>query len=170
MDPLPGWAARLAEAARRPAPAPKRRLALPKAASHYTGQLWRRALPIPPVGPPPSELRRASTSNRPDRLDLAGRRPRSPRPVAPIVGPDRLDTPTRAVGRGSCLRPDRLVRCPAATSRRAALDACGPRRYDHSEGKMIKLGRTPRPESARKTPKLKQCDEAAARCNLRKCK
>ena len=109
MEPLPGWVARLAEAARRPAPAPERRLALPKAASYYTGQLWRRALPIPPVGPPPSELRRAITSERPDRSDLAGRRPRSP-DQSPRR-PDRTASTRRqlAVGRRSCPRPGRLA-------------------------------------------------------------
>ena len=38
MEPLPGWAERLAEAARRPAPAPERRLALPKAPDYYAGR------------------------------------------------------------------------------------------------------------------------------------
>ena len=169
MEPLPGWAARLAEAARRPVPAPKRRLALPKAASYYTGQLWRRALPIPPVGPPPSELRRASTSKRPDRLDRAGRRPRSLRPVAPRLARTAATADTWPWDAG--LAPAGSARwCPAATPCRAALDTGGPRRYVHSEGKMIKLGATPRPKSARKRLKLKQCDEAAAWCNLRKCK
>ena len=35
---LPGWAERLAEAARRPAPAPERRLVLPKAPDYYAGR------------------------------------------------------------------------------------------------------------------------------------
>lgn len=38
MEPLPGWAERLAEAARRPAPAPERRLVLPKAPDYYAGR------------------------------------------------------------------------------------------------------------------------------------
>ena len=38
MEPLPGWAERLAEAARRPASAPERRLVLPKAADYYAGR------------------------------------------------------------------------------------------------------------------------------------
>ena len=126
MEPLPGWAAHLAEVARRPAPAPKRRLALPKAASYYTGQLWRRALPLPPVGPPPSELRRAA---RPAPGPFGPRW--SPPPLAatsgPKVGSDRLDTPT--LGRGTrVLPPAGSARwCPAATSRRSALDTGGPR-------------------------------------------
>jgi hypothetical protein len=36
-------------------------------------QPWRPALPVPPAGPPPSELRRALTSERPDPSDPAGR-------------------------------------------------------------------------------------------------
>ena len=93
MEPLPGWAAHLAEVARRPAPAPKRRLALPKAASYYTGQLWRRALPVPPVGPPPSELRRAIRHDRPALRTSLVAAPARPDPC-PDAGPDRLDTPT----------------------------------------------------------------------------
>ena len=38
MEPLPGWAERLAEAARRPAPAPERRLVLPKAPDYYAAE------------------------------------------------------------------------------------------------------------------------------------
>ena len=38
MEPLPGWAERLAEAARRPASAPERRLVLPKAATYYAAE------------------------------------------------------------------------------------------------------------------------------------
>ena len=38
MQPLPGWAERLAEAARQPASAPERRLVLPKAADYYAGR------------------------------------------------------------------------------------------------------------------------------------
>ena len=108
MEPLPGWAARLAEAARRPAPAPKRRLALPKAASYYTGQLWRRALPLPPVGPPPSELRRASTSrHRTVWTSLVAAPARCDQWPQGWLGPPRQ--PTRAVGRRSCPRPGRLA-------------------------------------------------------------
>ena len=36
-------------------------------------QLWRPALPVPPAGPPPSELRRALTSERPGASDPTGR-------------------------------------------------------------------------------------------------
>ncbi len=111
VEPRPGWVARLAEAARRPAPAPERRLALPKAASYYAGQLGRRAWPIPPVGPPPSELRRACTSERPDASDRAGRCP-ARLDTRPDVGPDRLDTPTTAVERVS--RPQRAPSRPSA--------------------------------------------------------
>ena len=35
---------------------------------------------------------------------------------------------------------------------------------------MIKLGRDPAARVSEEAPKLKQCDGAAARCNLRKCK
>ena len=35
-------------------------------------QIWRPALPMSPAGPPPSELRRALTSERPGASDLAG--------------------------------------------------------------------------------------------------
>ena len=38
MEPLPGWAERLAEAASQPASAPERRLVLPKAATYYAGR------------------------------------------------------------------------------------------------------------------------------------
>jgi hypothetical protein len=37
------------------------------------GQLWQRVLPVTPVGPPPSELRRAIRRDRPGRSDRAGR-------------------------------------------------------------------------------------------------
>ena len=67
----------------------------------YGGRAW----PIPPAGPPPSELRRAIRRDRPGRSDLAGRRPA------------RRDTPTP--GRGTrVLPPAGSARwCPAAPSR-----------------------------------------------------
>ena len=67
----------------------------------YGGRAW----PIPPAGPPPSELRRAIRRDRPGRSDLAGRRPA------------RRDTPTP--GRVTrVLPPAGSARwCPAAPSR-----------------------------------------------------
>ena len=67
----------------------------------YGGRAW----PIPPAGPPLSELRRAIRRDRPGRSDLAGRRPA------------RRDTPTP--GRGTrVLPPAGSARwCPAAPSR-----------------------------------------------------
>jgi hypothetical protein len=64
------------------------------------------ALPIPPVGPPPSELRRAIRRDRLGRSDLSGRRPRSPRPAPRCRPPLAATRRHLAVGRGSCLRPD----------------------------------------------------------------
>ena len=78
VEPRPGWVARLAEAARQPAPAPERRLALPKAA-YSPGQLGRRAWPIPPVGPPPSELRPRSPGATAGRFGPRWSLPRSSR-------------------------------------------------------------------------------------------
>jgi hypothetical protein len=58
------------------------------------GQLWPLLLPVLPAGPPPSERRRASTSERPGASDRAGRRPRSPRPVPRCrTGPPRHADP-----------------------------------------------------------------------------
>ena len=74
-------------------------------------QIWRPALPGWRAEDPPVDLRRAiRRRSAPALSDLAGRRPRSPRPLP--RRPDRTASTRRqlAVGRGSCPRPDRLAK------------------------------------------------------------